>query len=122
MAKLLDIDPEQVIKLAERQWSNREIAAFMDCDEGTIRNRFSAELAKGRDCGKAKLRDLQWKAAIAGNTTMLIWLGKQYLDQSDKNESMLKSDGSFKIVIEKGSPNADGNHLPIARFSVPSLS
>ncbi|HRR40303.1 MAG TPA: hypothetical protein P5244_03605 [Syntrophales bacterium] len=30
-----------------------------------------------------RLRVLQWKAAEEGNVTMLIWLGKNYLDQSD---------------------------------------
>ena len=34
--------------------------------------------------GKASLRRLQWKSAERLNTTMLIWLGKQWLDQTDK--------------------------------------
>ena len=29
---------------------------------------------------------MQWKAAERGNTSMLIWLGKQILGQSDKQE------------------------------------
>ncbi len=32
------------------------------------------------------LRRLQWKAAKENNVTMLIWLGKQYLGQTDKQE------------------------------------
>jgi hypothetical protein len=36
--------------------------------------------------GRMSLRRLQWKKAQEGNTTMLIWLGKQYLGQSDKQE------------------------------------
>jgi hypothetical protein len=36
--------------------------------------------------GKTSLRRLQWKAAEGGNSTMLIWLGKQYLEQSDKQQ------------------------------------
>ena len=34
--------------------------------------------------GKASLRRAQWKAALNGNTTMLVWLGKQELGQNDK--------------------------------------
>ena len=34
--------------------------------------------------GKASLRRLQWKSAERLNTTMLIWLGKQWLGQTDK--------------------------------------
>jgi hypothetical protein len=36
--------------------------------------------------GKTSLRRYQWKLAESGNATMLIWLGKQYLDQADKQE------------------------------------
>ncbi len=32
------------------------------------------------------LRRKQWRAAEEGNTTMLVWLGKQYLGQKDKSE------------------------------------
>jgi|SRR5688572_15739141 hypothetical protein len=37
----------------------------------------------GQDSGKAELRRMQWNAAKKGNTTMLIWLGKQLLKQRD---------------------------------------
>ena len=83
---IVEIDEDQVRKLAERQWSNVQIASFFDVSEKTIRNRFSELLAKGREKGKGYLRDLQWKAAAKGNTSILIWLGKQYLGQSDKTE------------------------------------
>ncbi len=36
--------------------------------------------------GKASLRRLQWQAAERLNPTMLIWLGKQLLKQTDKVE------------------------------------
>lgn len=38
------------------------------------------------------LRREQYKAAMGGNTTMLIWLGKQLLGQSDKSEQTVKVD------------------------------
>ncbi len=87
----LDIDPEQVEKLASKLWKNTEIAAFFGCDEGTIRKRFSDILQKGREIGKTKLRDRQMQAAMDGNVTMLIWLGKQYLGQSDKVDQKIES-------------------------------
>ena len=43
-------------------------------------------LTKGRDKGKIRLRQLQWRAAEKGNVSMLIWLGKQVLDQTDRQE------------------------------------
>lgn len=33
---------------------------------------------------KPSLRRMQWRAAEKGNVTMMIWLGKQYLDQTDR--------------------------------------
>lgn len=39
--------------------------------------------------GRASLRRHQFKLAESGNATMLIWLGKQYLEQSDKTETRL---------------------------------
>ena len=43
-------------------------------------------ITKGKDKGKMRLRQMQWKAAEGGNVSMLIWLGKQVLGQSDKQE------------------------------------
>ena len=33
---------------------------------------------------KARLKELQWMLAEQGNVQMLIWLGKQYLGQTDR--------------------------------------
>ena len=39
------------------------------------------------DCqGKIELRKKQWEIAMDGNVKMLIWLGKQYLGQSESPE------------------------------------
>ena len=81
---LLNIDAEQVEKLASIGCTNQEIASFFNCSKDTIEGRFSAELHKGRDTGKMRLRKLQLNAAEKGNVVMLIWLGKQMLGQSDK--------------------------------------
>lgn len=47
--------------------------------------------------GKASLRREQFKLALKGNCTMLIWLGKQYLDQSDKIEQDNSGDFAFTL-------------------------
>src|SRR3972149_4446940 len=38
------------------------------------------------DGAKSSLRRAQYKLAMAGNPTMLIWLGKQMLGQKDRND------------------------------------
>ena len=43
-------------------------------------------LIEGQGDGLASLRRRQFKAAQDGNATMLIWLGKQYLGQTDKQD------------------------------------
>jgi hypothetical protein len=83
---LKDINPEDVRKLSEKFWTKTEIAAFLNISTKTIDNRFSEIFLKGRDNGKAKLRDIQLRSAMSGNVTMQIWLGKQYLDQTDKTQ------------------------------------
>jgi hypothetical protein len=38
------------------------------------------------------LRRMQWQAAENGNPTMLVWLGKQYLNQKDKAEQTISGE------------------------------
>ena len=49
------------------------------------------------DKEKAQLKELQWMVAEQGNVQMLIWLGKQYLGQSDKPE--IKEERMFDSVV-----------------------
>ena len=84
--KKYDIDTEQVEKLASFGCTNIEIGSFFGCSPDLLEKSYSEFLTKGRDKGKIRLRQLQWKAAEAGSHTMLIWLGKQILTQSDKQE------------------------------------
>jgi hypothetical protein len=63
-----------------------EIAAVYGRSEDTIETTFAAAVHRGRERAKASLRCLQWKAARAGNVTMLVWLGKQILGQRDTRD------------------------------------
>lgn len=84
--KLKSINAGQVEKLASYGCTNCEIADFFSVDEATIRKRFSENIAKGRNCGKIRLRKIQFEKAMRGNVPMLIWLGKNILGQQDKQE------------------------------------
>lgn len=77
------IPPEDIRRLAELGCNDREIADWFGIDNNTLRYNFSVELLKGRETLKHKLRRAQLKVALAGNVTMLIFLGKNYLGQSD---------------------------------------
>ena len=84
--KKYDIDTKQVQKLSSYGCTNREIASFFGCSEDLIKKSYSSFLTKGRDKGKIRLRQMQWRSAENGSVSMQIWLGKQVLGQSDKQE------------------------------------
>lgn len=93
----LDIDPEQVIRLARLHCTMEEMASFFGCHRDTLHNNFSAEIDKGRSEGNISLRRKQWQMAVEkGNVVMLIWLGKQMLGQ--RNE-ILESDNNIPLPI-----------------------
>ena len=78
------VDPEKVYKLALMGATNVEIAEWYGVTEQSIRYRFNEYLSKARSSLKIKLRRAQLKVAIENeNPTMLIWLGKQMLGQSE---------------------------------------
>jgi hypothetical protein len=54
----------------------------------TLDRRFAAEIEKGRSNLRTSLRRWQLEAAKKGNVAMLIWLGKQYLEQTEKVEQV----------------------------------
>jgi hypothetical protein len=77
------IPSEEVYKLAQIGCKDTEIADWFGVDSNTLRYNFSVELVKGREALKQSLRRAQLTVALNGNPTMLIWLGKQYLGQSE---------------------------------------
>ena len=84
--KKYKLPTDKVEQLASFGCTNREIASYFECSESLLSKSYSSFITKGRDKGKIRLRQLQYKAAERGNTSMLIWLGKQILGQTDKQE------------------------------------
>lgn len=85
----IEVDMGMVERLAQIMCTEDEIAAVMDIDKSTLRRQptFDEVYKKGREVGKSSLRRTQWKIAQS-NATMAIWLGKQYLGQTDKVEAV----------------------------------
>jgi hypothetical protein len=77
------VPPDEVYKLAEIGCTDREIAEWFMIKEDTLRYNFADYLTKGRAGMKRRLRSVQLSTALAGNATLLIWLGKNLLGQSD---------------------------------------
>ena len=77
------IDPNEVYKLASIGMKNSEIAEWFGIDDSTLNYNFKQELLKGKLNLSQSLRRAQISLALSGNATMLIWLGKNILGQSE---------------------------------------
>lgn len=77
------VPPRDVERLAQMGCKDSEIAEWFGVDENTLRYNFSVELLKGKLALNQSLRQAQIRLAMSGNATMLIWLGKNILGQSE---------------------------------------
>lgn len=91
-----NIDWEEAGKLIEAGCDGVEVAAHFGCDSETLYNRCKSDLKIGftdflrqnRSKGNARLKQKQFEAALDDKDRgMLIWLGKQRLGQSDKQQT-----------------------------------
>jgi len=95
------IDVEKLTALAAVGLTQRECEAILDCSEDTIQRNFLKEYDLGKDKCCASVRRKQFELAMAGNPTMLIWLGKQLLQQREQH----------------GISGPDGGAIPIANLT-----
>ena len=72
------------------------IAILTDIPETTLKRRFGPIIAKKRAERRDELRKAQNRLASDGNPTMLIFLGKNDLQQVDKHET--KHSGSIDLA------------------------
>lgn len=85
-----EIDMKQLKELSAIQCTDGEICAVLGVSTEWLRvhskkdSTIMETIKNGRDVGKTSLRRKQWQAAMGGSIPMMIWLGKQYLAQSDK--------------------------------------
>ena len=105
----IQINKKQFENLCGLQCTEEEIASFFDCSVDTIERFCSrtyemtfAEVFKiKRGVGKISLRRSQMKLAEK-YPAMAIFLGKQYLDQTDKVEtSIVGIDETFRKEVEE---------------------
>jgi|TARA_R110000787_G_scaffold108943_1_gene217374 hypothetical protein len=96
------IDWEKVDNMCAIQCTGEEIAGVLDIDYDTLSSAckreknllFSDYIGQKKSGGKMSLRRKQYSTAMAGNATMLVWLGKNWLGQTDKLDTT-SSDGSM---------------------------
>ena len=108
------VPPDEVSHLASLGCTDADIARYFGVKEDTLRRHFEDYLAQGRHQLKTTLRQAQLRVALEGNPTMLIWLGKNYLNQnemgqgSDEKRALPWSDDMAEEVID-----SDDNHTEV---------
>lgn len=88
----INIDLKDAEKLASLHCTGEEIAGFFDINYDTLlkiikreyKMNFSDWYKRYSANGKISLRRKQYEVALSGNCSMLIWLGKQLLEQREQ--------------------------------------
>ena len=82
------IPPDQIYELAVLGLTNKEMANFYGVSDATIARNFAAELQKGREMTKIKLRRAMMKNACDNmNAAVQIFLAKAVLGMSETGSS-----------------------------------
>ncbi len=112
---------EQLCKI---QCTQSEIASVLCLNVDTVHDRavkhykmpYSEIFKRFSEDGKSSLRRAQFKAALGGNVTMLIWLGKIVLGQRDVDieEANKKTVGVLQNIRELITKQANDNPNAIA--------
>lgn len=92
-----------------------EISTITGVALRTLKRNYGTLIKKGKDELRGSLRRRQVEAALAGNVTMLIWLGKQLLGQKDKVEAPAEEDGTrltYHEMIAHAAKHAKGKVIP----------
>lgn len=109
------ISKDQFEKLGAMMCTGEEISAFFGVSYDTL-NEFCKQtydetfvkvIKRFNEVGKASLRRTQFKIAEKGNSQMAIFLGKQYLGQSDKQENT----NLERVVIVSDMPQEDDEEV-----------
>jgi len=100
-------DHKLVRTLASFGCTQEEIAEACGISESTLTRHARAEIDSGYAEMRRSLRKWQYNLAKSGNLGMLIWLGKQYLSQKEKTESVVREEVvTIEEIAEKVKPDA----------------
>lgn len=102
----IELDTEEIEKLAAMHCTREEVAGFFGVALKTVQRRlkevrYREAWERGTAKGRVSLRRAQFRVAEAGNPTMLIWLGKQWLKQRDAPLPSNESKGAVLELVER---------------------
>jgi len=104
-----EVDWEQVDRMCAIHCTGEEQAALLNMHYETLNTRCHEEkdmsfleyFKEKSASGKMSLRRKQYTSAMDGNTTMLVWLGKNWLGQTDKTETEIKELPTLNITLSE---------------------
>jgi len=81
----LELNEEQVYKLASLNVSVKNISDVLNCSVSLLNKNYLDVINAGRANLRTSILRTQYEVGITNkNVTMLIWMGKQHLGQADK--------------------------------------
>ena len=103
------IDWDEVDKMLVAGCNGVQVAAYFDMHPQTLYDRvqiekgvvFTEYSSKNKEKGNALLHATQFKVALDKDKTMLVWLGKQRLNQRDNPAHDEKFDAKLALLLDK---------------------
>ena len=100
--------------MLEADLEGTEVASFLHISPDTLYDRckeeknvlFSEYLRLKKDRGNGRIKQRQYQLAMEGDRAMLIWLGKQRLGQSEKNETKTDQPLVIEMHVSKATNDA----------------
>ena len=121
------IDLVELEKLCAMQATDAEIGGFFNVSVRTILRRkknkkFAEVMERGRAKGRLAVRRAQLKMLEAGNATMGVWLGKQYLGQTDivDHRGDLMTQTVMLLIMPKDDDAPQARAEPGVTIDIPS--
>jgi hypothetical protein len=95
-------------ELTALQCTDEEIAGWFGVSTRTVERRrksrvFAETMERGRAKGRISMRRAQLRMLENGNATMGVWLGKQYLGQTDEFD--INANGPMVVMVGYSGPN-----------------
>lgn len=103
------LDEELIARFIGKGFTVEYVANYFGVHVDTLYANYSDALRKGKVFRNGCLQAKQYQAAMKGNTTLLIWLGKQWLKQTEKVEHT----SGDKMVFDLGEDKQNEKQQPV---------
>jgi hypothetical protein len=103
------LDGSKIAELIGKGFTVEWVAEYFNVAPSTLYLNYSEFLRRGYAFREGCLQATQLATALAGNATLLVWLGKQWLGQKDMSPApppqVPKTEVEIRMVIEEVAPS-----------------